>query len=300
MLARRVASCAVAVLCVCSCKGTKEAVAEAPQKKTPASARVTKGRYSVDTSDSKALRTLFDDAAACDDRLHCPPMDELDRIARTGDLPILKMAFEMMCDPHVRYFDRIGKAAANVAGAWGEGRAEKKTFDDAARKLYLDGIERVLTGPSPTFRPEMFALRVSFGLPGQEEFLIREAERPGCTNDELKAITVLIRPYLKDLSIVKKWIGSSDEDRIMEGLFLLGKMDHELPDVLKNEYAMLGALAKRPKVSGQVVQAVIQEARNHCEPDSIPFIKQFEHHPDPEVRAYAKESIADVKQRMGE
>src|SRR5512141_3172355 len=93
-----------------------------------------KGVNVAQETESAAIRRLFEAAAACGDRYHCPPQDELlARAERPDGTPIAAVAFDLMADPDVRSFDRLGSAAYEAALSWAGARVKAGTFDGQAR-----------------------------------------------------------------------------------------------------------------------------------------------------------------------
>lgn len=250
-------------------------------------------------NDPKATRKLFDDAAACGDKYNCPALDELIRRTKDPrDTTILGTAFDIMCDPNVRSFDRLGDAAWHVAQAWATGRVQRNAFDDASKKVFLAGVMRMLKGDSPTFITPAISLlagQSGYNLPGAEQILKDQALNPKRI-EALDLVAQLLRPFQKDLSLVKLWLQSKDAWTMLAGTAVLEWVDHSLIKQVEDELPFLLTVAKRPDLPVDVARALVRHVRSHEDNDFLPVLQVLSRNPDKQVQADAAEAIAYVKQ----
>ena len=90
--------------------------------------------------DEAAIRKLFDEAAACGNRYKCPPGDQLmDMSEKSGtDVLTVRVAFKMMLEPAVRFFDREGRLAEALVRNFVVARRKGRGFDSEAKTVFFD------------------------------------------------------------------------------------------------------------------------------------------------------------------
>lgn len=250
--------------------------------------------------DRATIRQLFEAAAACGNRYRCPPADELDRLAQQpGEGPVLDVAFDLMTDPLVRSFDRLGTVAFEVARAWAGSRVEAGTFDAAAQRTFMAGIRRILGADSSTFVIPAYSIldgTIGYAIPETRALFVAEAVDPKRSLDEVGHATQGLRHYTSDLVQVGTWLKSQDERVMRAGMSLLDNVDHSLIKQEAEELPLLLEVAKRSDVPVDVAIAMVAHVKSHEDNAFLPVLTALGGHANPEVQAKAKDATEFVRQ----
>jgi hypothetical protein len=250
-------------------------------------------------NDRAAIRQLFDSAAACGDRYKCPPADELDRLARIpGQTTVLEVAFDLMADPKVRSFDRLGTAAYETARAWAHAKVQARTFDEKSQETFMDGINRILAVDSSTFVIPAYSLLdgpIGYAIPSTRSLLVAEATKAGRTTEEVRHATEGLRHYTTDLAQVRAWLTSKDAREMTAGAALLDAVDHTMIKQDTDELPLLMEVAKRADLPEDVALALVDHVASHEDNAFLPVLGLLERHSAAEVRAKAREASDQVK-----
>jgi hypothetical protein len=255
--------------------------------------RVAAGEGSVQTADdSAAIRKLFDDAEACGDRSHCPPLAKLqERAERPGELRVLQVAFDIMSDPKVNTFERLFKMASATARAWAAARTtggKKLSIDDEV--ALRAQVMRLLARTDNAIPAHGFIEYLS----DARELFQREALDPRRGNDEVHSAIRGLRDRERDLSTVKAWLGAKDERHMIAGALLLDAFDHDRIRPA-DEIAALVEFARRADTAPEAARIAAKHAADHDDAAFAPVLRAFEHHPDASVRAIATQALAAAK-----
>ncbi|HET9624429.1 MAG TPA: hypothetical protein VFP84_23820 [Kofleriaceae bacterium] len=235
-------------------------------------------------ADRAALRKLFDDAAACGDRYHCPPLDALRaRAEKPGELSVLRMAFDLMVDPKLETSDRLFRMAFAVAEAWTAARqANAKPLSTADERELRAQVMRLLARGDNSVPGQSLAAHLS----DARQILEREALDPRRGNDEFHASIRILRDLERDLSTVQTWLAAKEPRPQLAAALLLDAMDHATI-AAGDEAALLLAYARRADSDPEAARLVAQHAVQHADPTFAPVLAAFAHHADPAVRAAA-------------
>jgi hypothetical protein len=234
--------------------------------------------------DNAKIRKLFDDAEACGDRYECPPLAELqDRAERPGELRVLEVAFDIMCDPKVDTFERLFKMASATARAWAAARAAggKRLSIDDERALRAHVMR--LLGRDDTAIPAHGFIEY---LSDARELFEREALDPRRGNDEVHSAIRGLRDREPDLSTIKAWLGGKDERAMVAGALLLDAVNHDGVR-REDEIAILTEFARRRDSAPEAARIAVRHAADHDDPAFAPVLRGFEQHADPSVRELA-------------
>lgn len=235
-------------------------------------------------ADGAALRKLFDDAAACGDRYHCPPLDALQtRAEQPGELAVLRIAFDIMVDPKVDTGDRLFRMAFAVAQAWATARSTHGHALSAADERELRGqVMRLLARSDNSVPGQSLAAYLS----DAREIIEREAIDPKRNNEEVHAAIRILRDLEHDLTTVKAWLSAKDARPQLTGALLLDAFDHDrLPPTA--EVPVLLAFAKRHDTDPEAAKLVADHAARHDDAAFAPVLAAFAQHPDAGVREAA-------------
>jgi hypothetical protein len=234
--------------------------------------------------DDAAIRKLFDDAEACPDRYHCPPLAALqDSAERAGETRVLQVAFDIMVDPAVQTAERRFKMASATARAWAAARTTQ------GRRLSPDD-ERVLRGHVMRLLD-----RADNAVPGHgfveylgdaREIFVREALDPRRGNEEVHSAIRGLRDREPDLTTVAAWLGAAAERPMIAGALLLDAFDHDRLRTA-DEVELLVGFARRTDTAAEAARIVARHAVDHGEPAFAPVLQALEHHPDASVRELA-------------
>jgi hypothetical protein len=251
------------------------------------------------TTDHAAIRQLFEEAAACGDRYRCPPQDELlARAEGPEGTPVAEVALELMADPGVRSFDRLGKAAFEVARNWAAARVRAGTFDAGARSMLLGGVRRVLADDSSTFVVAVYSLfsgPIGDAIPEAKEILTAEALNPKRDLSQMDDAVKVLQRFTPGLGQIRPWLESGDERRQLAALSLLDYADHTGFSAAE-EQALLEAAARRPNLPQSVAIALVGHVQGHEDEAFLPVLVPLERHGDAELREAATEAAAAIRQ----
>jgi hypothetical protein len=257
----------------------------------PIKASVQQGAKVPEANDQTAIRRRFEEAAACGDRYHCPPADDLlARAERTDGTPVAVVAFELMSDPHVRSFDRLGTVAYEVSLSWVGARVKGGILDAEQKRLFLDAVRRILSADSSTFVEPVytyFAGPIGDAIPEAKEILTQEALNPRRDLAQMDMAAKVLQRFIHDLTQVRTWLESDDERRQLAAISLLDYMDHRrIPE--GEEVKLLAETARRPGVPSAVAMALIGHSKIHDGDAFQPVLEPLLRHSDPQVREAAK------------
>lgn len=242
--------------------------------------------------DSAAIRKLFDDAEACGDRFHCPPLAELQaRAERPGELRVLEIAFDIMADPRVDSFARLFKMASATARAWAAARSAggKRMSIDDERALRAQ-VMRLLARGDTAVPAHGFIEYLS----DARELFEREALDPRRGNEEVHSAIRGLRDREPDFSTIKAWLGGKDERAMVAGGLLLDAVNHDRLRA-EDEIAVLVEFARRRDSAPEAARIVARHAVDHADAAFAPVLRAFEQHPDASVRAIVTAAPAASK-----
>jgi hypothetical protein len=246
------------------------------------------------------VRRLFEAAAACGNRYDCPPADALDaRAKRPGGDVVATVALELMTDPQVRSFDRLGTIAYETARSWANSRVQAGTFDAPSQQMLLAGVHKILDTDSSTYRIPIYALlsgSIGEALPGTRELLVREAVNPKRNGDEVDHIASVLRGYERDLSQVQRWLESGEPREMWAGVALLDHVDHSLIDQQRVELPLLLRVAQRANLPADVALGLVEHVKSHGDVEFLPVLDALGAHGDGEVRTAANAAVTAVRQ----
>ena len=255
--------------------------------------KAAEGSAVTPADDTAAIRKLFDEAEACGDRYHCPPLDKLaERAARPGETRVLQVAFDLMADPKVGTFERMFQMASATARAWAAARTtggHKLSIDDE-RELRA-GVMRLLARADNAVPAHAFVGYLS----DARAILEREAIDPRRGNDEVHSAIRSLRDVEPDLTTVKAWLAAKDERPMVAGALLLDAFDHARIRA-DDEIAMILAFARRTETDAEAARIVAKHAADHADPAFAPVLHAFEHHADAAVRQVAAQALHPAKQ----
>jgi hypothetical protein len=242
------------------------------------------GGRAVPADDAAALRKLFEDAEACGDRYHCPPLDELrDRAARPRELRVLEAAFDLMADPKLAPHERLYRMASTTARAWCAARStEGHTMSIDDEIALKKQTARLLALPDRVMSAHGFIEYLS----DARQMFEAEAINPARTDEEMASAIRGLRTREPDLVTVTKWLAATDERTGVAGALLLDMIDHDHV-VVADELAMLLEFARRPDSPAAVARLVVQHAIDHDDPAFAPVVQAFAAHGDAQVRELA-------------
>jgi len=262
--------------------------AEAPERPSKAA----EGAPVTPADDTAAIRKLFDEAEACGDRYHCPPLDKLaERAERPGETRVLQVAFDLMADPKTGTFERMFQMASATARAWAAARTtqgHKLSIDDE-RELRA-GVMRLLARADNAVPAHAFVGYLS----DARQILEREALDPRRGNDEVHSAIRSLRDLEPDLATVKAWLGSKDERPMVAGALLLDAFDHARIRSA-DEVAIVLEFARRADSDPEAARTVAKHAADHEDPAFAPVLRAFEHYGDASVRAIASHALHPAK-----
>jgi hypothetical protein len=244
------------------------------------------------TDDTAAIKKLFEQAEACGDRFHCPPLQQLqDRAARPGELRVLEVAFDIMADPRTGTFERMFQMASAVARAWAAERTtqgHKLSIDD--ERSLRAGVMRLLARPDNAVPAHAFVGYLS----DARAILEREALDPRRGNDEVHSAIRSLRDLEPDLSTVKTWLAGHDERSMVAGALLLDAFDH---GKLKGdgEAQMVIGFARRTDSDAEAARIVAKHAADHEDAAFAPALQAFAKHADAKVRDIANQALHPKK-----
>lgn len=243
-----------------------------------------KGPPAMQPNDDAAIVALFDAAEACADRYHCPPLDELaDRAERPGETRVLEVAFDIMCDPAVRTFDRRFKMASATARNWAAARTTNGARLGAADLAVLrTQVKRLLARTDNVVPAHSF---VTY-LPEAREVFQHEALDPARGNDEVHSAIRGLVDREHDLSTVRAWLSSTETRPMIAGALLLDALNHD-GIAAADEAALLVAFARRRDTDVEAARMVAAHAVAHDDPAFAPVIRAFAEHPAAVVREAA-------------
>jgi len=232
--------------------------------------------------DDAALRTLFDQAEACGDRYHCPPLTALqERAERKGETRVLEVAFDIMSDPKIETFERMFKMASATARAWVVARVPdrgKMSIED--ERVLRPQVMRLLARQDNAVPAHSFVEYLS----DARAIFQREALDLSRGNDEVHSAIRGLSSREHDLSTVQAWLGAKDERSMIAGGLLLDALDHatiRTPD----EVTALLAFAHRTDSDPEAARIVAAHAVGHDDPAFRPVLDAFARHPEAAVRA---------------
>lgn len=240
--------------------------------------------------DTAAIRKLFDAAVACNDRYHCPPLNELqERAARPRELRVLEVAFDIMTDPQVALHARLYTMAWDVARAWCAERSthgHKMSIDDE-RELRKHAL-RLVARPEHAISAHGFLGYLS----DARQVLEAEAINPARNDDEVASALRSLRDREPDLTTVTRWLSATAERTAVAGALLLDMINHDKL-APQDEIATLLDFARRPDSVPAAARLVAHHAVNHDDPAFAPVVAAFAKHGDASVReAAASKQVA--------
>lgn len=234
------------------------------------------------SDDTAAIKKLFDDAEACGDRYHCPPLDELtERAARPHELRLLDLAFDLMVDPKVGVGGRKYKAASTTGRAWCAARStEGHTLSAEEERALRRNVLRLLARKDAVVSAHSF---VEY-LADARQIFEAEAINPKRSDVEVASALRGLRTREPDLKTITKWLAG--KDTAVAGALLLDGVDHDhLP--VADEVTMLLEFARRTDSPPDAARLIAQHAIDHEDAAFAPVVKALAGHPDASVREAA-------------
>lgn len=250
-----------------------------------------------------ALQELFEKAAACGDRYHCPPLATLTQLASeqrpSSQLPaVVRLALAFWADPKTQQLDPQVRIADAVLRSFAESLAARGPDAAQLQKNLCDELGKALDGCSASMRPPIYAFLGSpgaFRLEPAESLLLSEAERADRSPADTLNAARSLAAYDDALDRARRWVHAGTPQAARAAVGLLGGYAAEDPQQGAAVRDLLATLARSPQLPADAALMLLEHLAAMEDREMVASAKQLQQHADAGVRRRAAEVAAQLR-----